>query len=591
MRKNMDVLRFQQTPRNWHNIHLVAFLAKLAGRRKPRQILVAEIIAGLSCLAAISVTAAEVPSTINSQISLLREFRPIGGSGNNLGNPNLDAVPGNPEIAIAPLNFAPGTKDGLVDGPNPRTISNVIAGGTGANGQNGQTTDPVASAWLYVFGQFVDHDLDLEETPPTSAPINIVVPPGDPVFNSGTVIAMTRDTRSPATNTIINTVAGYLDLSQLYGSTTAVANSLRNPDGTLKTSDNGQALPVVSGTFVTGDPRVMENPELTALTILFMREHNFWVAALKAQHPSWTGDQLYNMAKAVTTAEYQNIVYTEYLPILIGPVLGSYNGYDPRVNAQVTQEFSTSAFRVGHSQVSDTQEGIDNNENVIFTESLAQSFFNTPEIDEANGIDPLLRSLGVDFAQATDVYTVAALRNLLFAGLVGGDVDEIDLIAIDIQRERDVGVGTLNQTRQAIGLRRYSSFAQLTSDPVLQNSLQNVYGSIDNVDLFMGGLAEKHARGAVVGPTFQAIIADQFAALREGDRFFWQNQGFDNRTAAMISATTLTTLMKRNTATPNLQANVFIQSSLPTHTKPHVSTPAVVDTHGRKGSPFVNDGM
>jgi hypothetical protein len=143
----------------------------------------------------------------------------------------------------------------LVDGPNPRVISNIIAGGTGANGQNAQTTDPVASAWLYVFGQFVDHDPDLEETPMTSESINIPVPKGDPVFKEGTSIPMTRDTRSPDTNTIVNTVAGYLDLSQLYGSTEEIAASLRNDDGTLVSSDNGQALLVVNGTFVTGDPR------------------------------------------------------------------------------------------------------------------------------------------------------------------------------------------------------------------------------------------------------------------------------------------------------------------------------------------------
>ena len=159
----------------------------------------------------------------------------------------------------------------------------------------------------------------------------------------------------------------------------------------------------------------------------------------------------------------------------------------------------------------------------------------------------------------------------------------MDLIAIDIQREYDVGLGTLNQTRQAIGLRQFASFAQLTSDPVLQNNLQAVYGSIDNVDLFIGGLAEKHATGAIVGPTFQAIIADQFQALRAGDRFFWQNQGFDPQTAAMIANTTLTNIIQRNTATTKLQANVFVESALPTHVKPHAPTPAVVDTHGRKG--------
>ena len=49
-----------------------------------------------------------------------------------------------------------------------------------------------------------------------------------------------------------------------------------------------------------------------------MNEHNYWVGVLKAQHPNWTGDQLYDMAKAITTAEYQNIIYTEYLPTVLG---------------------------------------------------------------------------------------------------------------------------------------------------------------------------------------------------------------------------------------------------------------------------------
>jgi len=153
------------------------------------------------------------------QVSLLNQFRPIGGFGNNLVNPGLDVLVGNPELIIAPLLFAPNTNDGLISATNARTISNVIGGGTGAQGQTGQTTDPTLSAWLYVFGQFVDHDLDLEETPQTNAAINITIPAGDPVFSAGTVIAMNRDTRSNKTNTIINTVAGYLDLSQLYGST------------------------------------------------------------------------------------------------------------------------------------------------------------------------------------------------------------------------------------------------------------------------------------------------------------------------------------------------------------------------------------
>jgi peroxidase len=547
-------------------------------------------VAGLLLVTTIAAAAANLRGQSPPVVNLLPAYSPIGASGNNLKNPRFNPAPNTPELALAPLNFAPGRGDPMVSGPNPRIISNVIAGGTGAQGQNGETTDPVASAWLYVFGQFLDHDLDLEETPLTNPSIPIVIPAGDPVFAAGTSIAMNRDTRSPWTNTIINTTAGYLDLSQLYGSDAATAAALRSADGTYKTSYNGLNLPIVNGAFVCGDPRVMENPELTVLTILFMREHNFWATTLKSQHPNWSGDQLYRMAKAITTAEYQNIVYTEYLPLLLGPVLGPYRGYDPDVNAQVTQEFSTAAFRMGHSEVSDTQEGIDNNGNTVFTESLAQSFFNTPAIDVSDGINPLIRSLGVDFSQATDVYAMAALRNLLFAGLVGGGVDEMDLIAIDIQREKDVGLGTLNQTRKALGMRTYPSFAALTADPVLQSNLKSVYGSIDQVDLFIGGLAEAHAKGALVGPTFQAIIADQFQALRAGDRFFWQNEGFNRATASWIANTTLSSIILRNTDTTKLQANVFIQSPLPPHVKPHAVAPAVISGNGRT-NPVTNDGI
>src|SRR6201997_5910823 len=287
----------------------------------------------------------------NADVTLLESIRPIGGSGNNLVHPYLDPIPGRAEINLAPINFAPHTRNGLVTGPNPREISNVIAGGTGAQGQNAETEDPTASAWLYVFGQFVDHDLDLESTPANSPAINITVPPDDPFFPPNTTINMTRGARSRRTNTIINTVAGYLDLSQVYGSNQSVADSLRNPDGSMMTtSDSGQALPVVNDVFVAGDPRVMENPELTAVDVLFVREHNWWVATLSHEHPDWNGQQLYDMARAITTAEYQNIIYKEFLPVLIGNAIRPYSGYNPSVAAQVTQEFSTAAFRLGHSK-------------------------------------------------------------------------------------------------------------------------------------------------------------------------------------------------------------------------------------------------
>ena len=100
-----------------------------------RNPLVPKTIAGLLLFTAVSATANDLQGWGIPQVSLLKEFRPIGAAGNNK-NSQLNPLPYTPEIALTPLNFAsrfPG--DALVPGPNPRYISNQISGGTGANGE------------------------------------------------------------------------------------------------------------------------------------------------------------------------------------------------------------------------------------------------------------------------------------------------------------------------------------------------------------------------------------------------------------------------------------------------------------------------
>lgn len=78
-----------------------------------------ETIAGLLLFTTLSATAADLQGHSPPVVSLLKEFRPIGAAGNNLRNPHLNPVPYTPELALTPLNFAPGTNDGLVNGPQP----------------------------------------------------------------------------------------------------------------------------------------------------------------------------------------------------------------------------------------------------------------------------------------------------------------------------------------------------------------------------------------------------------------------------------------------------------------------------------------
>ena len=338
----------------------------------------------------------------------------------------------------------------------------------------------------------------------------------------------------------------------------------------MKTSE-GDNLPIVDGQFVAGDIRAAENPDLTALQVLFVREHNYQVDRLHEEHPNWSGDRLYETAKAITTAEMVNITYSEFLPHLLGEdAIAPYHGYDPTVDATISEEFEGAAYRFGHSIVSDGIEAFDQLGNVTSEQTLGESFFESPAKFAAEGADGLLRHLAGDLANLLDSHIVDGLRNLLFDPPAG-----IDLAAINIQRAHDLGLGTLNQTRVALGFEAYTSFDQMTSDPETAAAFAQAYrGDINAVDLWAGGLAEDHVPGSVIGPTFGKIIGDQFTALRDGDRFYFENQGFDRQTLKEIKGTTLSDLILRDTDTTAMQADAFVA------TERHSGTLGGVDPNG-----------
>jgi peroxidase len=493
-------------------------------------------------------------------------FRSIDGSGNNLAHPDWNKA--NTDFARAtPAEFAGDDGHTMVGGPNPRDISNIVVAGHGddANPQG-------LSGMMYAWGQFVDHDLDLEAVTGTAGDATIHLSGPDPDLPGVTEIPLSRADIDPATGTAakpgaaINTITGWMDASQVYGSDQATADSLRLADGHMKTSA-GDLLPVVQAPnpadpsqmvnmFAAGDARAQENPDLTALQTLFVREHNYQVDLAHQKHPNWTGDQLYQYAKAVVTAEIEHITYDEFLPHLLGAgAITPYHGYNPNVDPRITEEFAGAAFRLGHSLVSAEIDGINNQGADTSTQSLKDVFFETADAFAANGgADGLLRHLTADLSNKLDVHIVDDLRNFLFA-----PPDAMDLAAINIQRGRDLGIESFNDVRAALGLAKYTSFDQITHDAATVAALKQAYNNdIDSVDTWTGGLAEDPVNGGMVGQTFSRIIAMQFEDLRDGDRFWYQNQGFDQQTLATINNTTLSDVIMRNTDTDFMQPDAFV---------------------------------
>lgn len=472
-------------------------------------------------------------------------LRSIDGSGNNLKTSSLNTV-GASFQRLGVAHFGDNNFGLRQDLPNARLISNVVVAGQGETPNR-----EGVSGMMYAWGQFIDHDINLTFSDGVTS-IAIPIPGGDPVLTGS--IAMTRAVVDPQTGLALNHVTGWLDGSMVYGSDEATATSLRGSGGYLLTS-SGNNLPIANGGFQAGDIRVQENPDLTALQVLFVREHNRQVDQIKAAHPNWSDEQLYQQARAVVTAEIAKITYSEFLPHLLGQgTIRAYQGYNPNVDSRLTEEFAGAAFRFGHSIVSANIEKISESGSVIGEAlSLKEAFFQAPEAFAADGgADGLLRHLAADRSNALDVHIVDDLRNFLF-----GPGSGLDLAAINIQRGRDLGLGSLNETRLALGLKPYRSFEQITSDRSTQANLQAVYGSVDKVELWIGGLAENHINGGMVGETFSRIISKQFQNLRDGDRLWYQNQGFDPITLQEIEGTSLASLILRNTDTKHLQADAF----------------------------------
>ena len=66
------------------------------------------------------------------------------------------------------------------------------------------------------------------------------------------------------------------------------------------------------------------------------------------------------------------------------------------------------------------------------------------------------------------------------------------------------------------------------------------------MDVWIGGLAEQHLPGALVGPLLQRVMSDQFQRLRDGDRF-WYQTSFNREQIKRLEATTLADVIRRNT--------------------------------------------
>ena len=325
-----------------------------------------------------------------------------------------------------------------------------------------------------------------------------------------------------------NQITHYLDGSNIYGSSDEESRRLRmGSGGRIRTTNPGDLLPRnekrcashPDDCFISGDHRAGENIGLAFIHLIWTREHNRVAAALAQNHPEYDDERLYQEARRIVIAQYQHIVYHEFLPAILGYeytfqsglMTGNGTGYDSTRRPVITSEFSTAVFRFGHSMIHDV---FDLQSRML---KLERTFFNSTFLRETGLVRELAMSLTSQRPGWVDRTFSDAIRHRLFAppGMPG-----MDLVALNINRGREHGLQPyVTAVENCLG-RKISSWEDYNDllEPDCITQLRSVYESHEDVDMFIGLVSERRAANAGVGPTLQCLIRLQFADLRHGDR-------------------------------------------------------------------------
>jgi peroxidase len=296
-----------------------------------------------------------------------------------------------------------------------------------------------------------------------------------------------------------NAITAFIDASNVYGSDPVTASGLRADSwrsgqpthGELRQHSSGPAIPSRKQCgftshspaqdpedLVAGDVRAIEQPGLASLHSLFVNEHNQIVQGLKdherlkstlktsgtKEEQIEADEKLYQEARRLVGAEIQQVVYGEFLPLVLGSEnmrqyglsLEETSTYNVAANPTIRNEFATVAFRFGHSLIPSIfqRPSSASVHSVHDRWALDETFFKFEEFvlgsdNSGSGWMDSLTGAMEQASPAMDTSITPLATDFLFCGencqLPGGFGQ--DLAARNIQRGRDHGLPSYSDLR------------------------------------------------------------------------------------------------------------------------------------------------
>lgn len=535
--------------------------------------------------------------------------RTYDGTCNNLAKPLLGSN-------FLPLSTADGVSflDGKsirVSSPNERFISNIFlaedanpiisANRTARERRFGQNPDPFKrnSLWVY-FGQMITHEISHIMTfLNTSNVAQITLPPGDPLQINpqvrGLFVVTSNGTFVDGVFKGVTDVSPWFDGQAVYGPNVNIANRLRTFSGGKMILLPNNELPFHNTTRTpnecggfnhpgsgVGDFRSDSVAPLTALHAILVREHNRMCDEFALRNPSWTDEQLYQEARKFMIAYLQNIAYNEWMPAAFGKdetrrLIGPYKGYKPNVDPIIFNTWATAAGRVPHDSVNLPVLALNSQcELIKMPGTVGFPLQERPNCQgnlvRSVGSEAFIRGMLIQHASKFDSKVVDEMRSFfgenpfrthfdieavnIFRSRVHGTPNYRDVVkywtGIDLYTRRGCVEGA---TQDPI-----NCFRLITRNETRAQLLQSIFGKINQVDAFVGLMAESVTTSTGFPYTSFVIWARQYKNIRDGDRWWFENR--DNRLFTRdqirdIKRTTIADIIRRNTNLGNIPDKAF----------------------------------
>lgn len=237
----------------------------------------------------------------------------------------------------------------------------------------------------------------------------------------------------------------------------------------------------------------------TIMNIVCLREHNRLAGILAAENPDWDDARIFETARNIMIVVLIKLVVEEYIthigpfdfPVEAVPFIAD----EERWNRTNWCAIEFNLLYRWHPLVPDTiGSGPDR--------LAAADFRNNNPLVISQGIEALMKRCSNEPAGKIGLLNTPSF----LVDSTNPDWPSVEEVTIALMR--NARLRSFNDYREAYGLRRLTSFEELTADTGVQQRLETLYGDIDQLEWYVGIFAEDYPDYMIMGELMTYMVAN-----------------------------------------------------------------------------------